>query len=124
MPNQGGGRIAAARARRMITHYRQARLGQALPKNDTQSVWFAASVVAEALGISLPDNHPTSGLRFYLAAYDADTHPEGQPELSGRLTLVMAPTRQEGELQVSGLMEEEAFNEGALCPPFCADDSD
>jgi hypothetical protein len=122
MSNNGGKKIGIDRAKKMIANYQS----QA-DANATQSVWFSADSLAAALGLSIPAGHAISGLRFYFAAYDPSMSDAGEAAKNQQATLVFTPTTQEGDRQVSQALEadpgtadeDDVYNEGQLCPPFC-----
>ncbi len=121
-----GKKITLEQARKLAANYTNSKLGNVLPKNDTMSTWFSADVVAAALGIELPANHPVSGIRFYFGAYDASMLSKDQLALDNRLTLVMVSTQDSDGKQVNMLgadgTDAQVYNESQLCPPLCSED--
>jgi hypothetical protein len=122
MSNNGGKKIGIDRAKKMIANYKS-KAGA----NATQSVWFSAETLAAALGLTVPADHPISGLRFHFAAYDPSMNDAGEAAKNQQTTLVFEPTTQEGTSQVSKALtadpgtadEGEVYNDGTLCPPYC-----
>jgi hypothetical protein len=122
MSNNGGKKIGIDRAKKMIANYKSK-----ADANATQSVWFSAETLAAALGLTVPEGHAISGLRFHFAAYDPSMNDAGEAAKNQQTTLVFTPTVQEGSRQVSQALEAdpgtaddgEVYNEGAICPPVC-----
>jgi hypothetical protein len=122
MSNNGGKKIGIDRAKKMIANYKNK-----ADANATQSVWFSAETLAEALGLSVPAGHAISGLRFHFAAYNPSMNDAGEAAKNQQTTLVFTPTVQQGSRQVSLALEAdpgtaddgEVYNEGAICPPVC-----
>ena len=119
MSNNGGKKIGIDRAKKMIANYKSK-----ADANATQSVWFSAEIIAEALGLSVPSGHAFSGLRFHFAAYDPSMTEMGEAAKNHQTTLVFVPTTEESNKHVSKAFaanapEAVAYNDSKICPPDC-----
>jgi hypothetical protein len=113
---------------KVIRTYKQERWvhnSERLGKEDSLSVWHSIEELEEL--IAKAKEHGGDGIRFYFGAYPKDY--TAQPLYAGRQTIVMVATKQK-ETE-SGLANKDihvatdngseilAFNNGAICPPFC-----
>lgn len=112
----------------IVRTYKQERWiqnSERLGKEDSLSVWHSIEELEEL--IAKAKEHGGDGIRFYFAAYPKDYAPK--PQYAGRQTIVMVATKQK-ETE-NGLANKDiymntdkgtevlAFNNGAICPPFC-----
>jgi hypothetical protein len=124
-----GKRVNTTHVDQVIRNYKQERWvhnSERIGKEDSLSAWWSIEELEQF--IEEAKMHGADGMKFYFAAYDAET--ASQPEYEGRQTLVMVGTKQKENVDGSTRNRDIyvqtdkgtnilAYNAGRLCPPNC-----
>lgn len=78
--------------------------------SQSQSIWFDRQTIMKLLEQT---DERSGGLKIYFAAYDKEFTED--PELVGKLTVVLAASDDNGDPTEDAQIE----NGGKLCPPLC-----
>jgi hypothetical protein len=123
-------KIPTSYARFLAKNYQDLkRSPQRLIPLESKAVWFDKETYLQALGLNpQTDTGIITGIRLYFGSYRNN---DPRPDKREKLTLILVPTRLEGNKHVDILDDPNAdpadipdeqkdeYNDGQLCPPSC-----